>query len=235
MQPLSLQQLMDIARHRLDDAGPQPRMSDANLSAYLNEAESEASIRAKLLFEDDVDARTLLSFAANDHTIDIDSSAFDLGVVRIQNDDDTGDVLTQMLQEDLDAVPGWRNDTASLPRNYVVQLLKSDRLRFRLYPIPNADVDVRIEIYREPIGLMVLGTPSGNNRNYPEIGAKYHMPLVDWAIFRAHVVRDPDIENPNDPAIALARFESAFGIRETANQMRKKRTPSHPVIRARKF
>lgn len=68
--------------------------------------------------------------------------------------------------------------------------------------------EIVMTIRRAPLELLMLD--SG-----PEIAARYHLDLVDWALACALRVRDADHFNLQDASFYEARFERKFGAKKT--------------------
>lgn len=235
MQPLTLEQLIEVTRSQIDDGTAQPRVSDSLLKIYLNEAVSEAAVRARLIRDDSDDAITLLEVAPMDVdapdpadcTFDLSPAIFDIARVV---DADTNDELFEITEEELFARGRWQEERGSKATHYYLKLLPNEAFRLRLFPMPLHEdgQNVRLDVYRTPLDDM----EAPGDR--PEISAEHHMALVHWAKFRTFITRDPDIESNADAALALQQFEDFFGKRDTAQQRRLKRARHAGVVKARK-
>lgn len=229
MQPYTLARLIAATRRHIDDSTLQPRVSDTDIADDLNEAESEAAVRAKLIRDDTTDSITLLQFLTDAHTVTLDASIFE--VARVINSD-TGDEILPVTEEQLYVRGRWQSEEGNTPEGYLIKLLPNEQLQFRLFPIYTGTdpINIRLEVFRTPL------LPMEDEDDEPEIGAVNHMALIFWAAWRAWTVRDPDIESPADADRALAAFEGFFGQRDTAQQRRLKRSKQHTgVARARAF
>lgn len=225
---MTLEDLIDLARQRLDDTSIPPRRGDTEMARYANEAVSEAAIRARLLRDETTDSITLISLVADTATYTLHRSVFDVDRIRYA---DTGEPITRTTEDDLDARSSrWRTQSASRAREFFISLLPGGRLRLTLTPAPTEVGDIRLAVYRKPKDDMELGIS-----DEPEISSDYHMDLVDWLVYRGCQRRDPDLYDPVKAADHLASFTARFGEKPDANVQRKHRQQERHVVRARDF
>ncbi len=211
---MKLSDLIAETRRRLDDQAAPYLWSDEELTAYLNAAEREACERAKLI-EDDSSAMTLLNLVAG--TAKYNLNPLILGVNRVFM---RGRALDRTTREKLDDTSGrWEDDTGE-PRAFM------DEVRYlRLYPQPTEDDTARLTVWRLPL------LPMEDEDDEPEIGERYHLRMLDWAIRLAYLKRDADAFDQAKADKHEAMFINSFGIRPDSNVQRKQRLKKVPVCR----
>ena len=227
MEARTLADLRGITRERLNDLGKsRPRWSDDAINRGLNEAEQQACLRARLLF-DQVSAITVLPILANTPLYLLNPSIFDLDSVR---DATTGERLSLAYEDQLYMQSSrWRTLTGTAAREYVTQVLPNERLQLLLTPIPSAVTTLQLAVYRTPIYAME------DDADEPEIAPRHHDGLVAWACYRCLSIRDVDGYDPVKAAEHQADFIKEFGILPDANVRRKLREHRRHTMVARDF
>jgi hypothetical protein len=195
---MTLAELITLYRADSGDEATPPFCSDALLTIYANEAEEEASRRAKLL-RDSTSSVCTIAFEADDETISLDPVI--LQVLRVFVN---GREACVVNVDHMDSViPGWQ---FSLNRDRPVRLvsgLTSGKLH--LWPRPKEDGAVTLTVERLPLESMSATTDA------PEIRPELHRSLVPWMLYRAYSREDSDLYNDRKAAIHLAKFEAEFG------------------------
>ncbi|MBK9497522.1 MAG: hypothetical protein IPO08_23960 [Xanthomonadales bacterium] len=185
--------------------------SDANVTIWLNEAENEACIRARLIHDETTSAVCSIAVTAGTRTyplhasiIDIDRATFTATGTTYEN------VLYLTDRVEMDRLySDWRTRT-DVPR----QAMQNDKT-FVLGCLPSTDGTIALECYRLP-----LLNIEDQTLDTPEIGKIHHRHLVQWALHRAYSRPDADIFDPNKAATALAEFTRVFGLRPDADYRR---------------
>ena len=129
---MTLEQLIQQFRVDADDL-TEPHFWDAEwIATWLTEAQAEAAIRKRLLYEASNPAMCQIAVAASAATHELHKSLFELVHLRFQaTGATTSSVLSIKAREELDRIrPGWRDETGT-PR-YAVQ----DDTRITLVPRP---------------------------------------------------------------------------------------------------
>lgn len=94
---------------------------------------------------------------------------------------------------------------------------------------PDADDTLLMTVIRTPLKDMAA------DDDEPEIGQRHHLNLIGWVEYRAYSVHDADRFDPDGAERGLARFEAAFGQRQTANVQRKHRRKTPRVVAMNPF
>lgn len=227
MEPMSRQLLRTITRERLRDTGTtRPRWSNETIDRFLNEAQRQAAIRARLLF-DNTSTSSLVAVTAGVGSYFLPRAFFEIESVTRES---SGEPLPIAIEEQMyRADSRWRTRVADTAREVVLQSMPDERLRLILYPIPQADDSLRLAGYREPLFDME------DDGDEPEIAARHHEGLVAWACYRCLSIRDPDGYDPVKAADHLGDFEREFGPLQTADVRRKHRERREPVTIPRDF
>src|SRR5690606_5476527 len=100
-----------IVRERLRDTGAtRPRWSDETINRFIAEAERQAAIRARLLFDDGASSSTLINVVAGIATYLLPRMFFEVTAVRRDEDASPLDIVReeQMYRSD----SRWRTRTA---------------------------------------------------------------------------------------------------------------------------
>jgi hypothetical protein len=177
-------------------------------TAWLNEAESEACIRARLIEDEAI----VGAITAGDPYVSLPAKAFSVSRAVIVG----GNRLRLIERHELDLCGSlqWETETGTPDRAYRIGN------RLRLVPIPTEDGSLSISAFCTPAAPMVSGS------DVPEIAARLHHHLVDWALRNAY--RKPDVDT-FDPAAAArheAEFTRVFGPRPDEVELRRTRLAS---------
>ena len=210
---MNLEQLIQQFRVDADDL-TEPHFWDAEwIAAWLTEAQAEAAIRKRLLYEASNPSVCQIAVAANAATHDLHKSLFELVHLRFQaTGAATSSVLSIKAREELDRIrPGWRDETGT-PRHAI-----QDDTRITLVPRPELAGTLHIEGYRVPLKALE------NDTDKPEIHEAHHRHLVHWALHRAFTKPDSETIDPTRAATAEAAFTRYFGPRPDADLRRSTR------------
>ena len=198
---MTLDELIDRCRDDSGDEAAPYHCSDDDWTKYLNEAEEESCIRARLI-EEVVD----VAFAAGDDTIAVPERAFS-----IQSATVSGRKLSLYTLGDLNEIlpDGWDEDEGE-----VVACARHGNL-LRPYRIPVASGTVRLTAFCTPENPMVNGS------DVPTIHSRYHVKLVDWALRCAYSKQNNELYDKNLADRHEARFEATFGPRPNEVEMQR--------------
>lgn len=208
---MTLTELIAQFRVDSDDAIVPYLASDLAVTAWLNEAEHEAAIRARLISEISntdvcqiaVTAPTTV-YALHPAILDITRAAF------IPTGSTTEYVVDIVDRVDQDRNrPGWRTAT-DIPQ----QAIQTDT-QIQLGCIPSSDGVLTLEVNRLPL----LNIEDALNES-PSIGAIHHRHLVQWALHKHYARPDADTHDPGRSDRALAEFTRVFGLRPDADYRR---------------
>jgi hypothetical protein len=202
-----------IAQFRVDseDAVEPYLSSDAAATSWLNEAEQEAAIRARLIHDVTTPAVCTIAVTAGTTVYPLHTAVFEVTRAVFTPVDTTTEYdlyLTDRVEQDR-SHPGWRTRTDT-PR----EVIQTDTT-LQLGCIPSTDGTISLEAYRLP-----LKNIEDQSSESPEIGRIHHRHLVQWALHRCYSRPDADVHDPDRSAIAQAEFTRVFGIRPDADQRR---------------
>ncbi|MDP9895378.1 hypothetical protein J2W32_004476 [Variovorax boronicumulans] len=195
---------------------------DADVARWFGEAEEEAAIRKRLLFDDFTLAIVRIDVLAGQSSYALDSRMFEVSKARLLNAT-TGRHLEDLYITTREALDQhcrtWRDDRRR--PGFFIQ----DDTRIVLPGIVDRAYTLRLEGYRTPLDPITADSdPEGTT---PEISAIHHRFLVHWVLHRAYGKQDADTFDPNRSAEALARFEQYFGLRPDAD-LRKDQQADQP-------
>ena len=207
-----------ISQYRTDaDDKVEPYLSsDEEVTAWLNEAEEEAAIRARLLFDSSTTAVCDIAVSAGAVTAGtrvyaLHESVFEITRAVFIPTGSTTEYdlyLTDRVEQDR-AYPGWRN-LVDIPHQLIV-----DDTKIELGCKPSVAGIIRIECYRTPLVKIEDST-----NETPEINRVHHRFLVHWVLHRAYNRPDSQIFDPGRAEREEALFTQQFGIRPDANNRR---------------
>lgn len=188
-------------RNRLDDLSGKRLWSDAELDGLINEAYFEAVERSHMLR----DTVTIALVAGQ-------SAYIVTGALRIDAVRVTGQRYPLAVRNEFDLdreTPAWRTRPAGTPEIY---LPNEDRLT--IWPAPQSAGTMQVDVRRMPLALLEA------DGDEPEIPARYHLRMLDWALHLAYDKRDADGNDPGRAELYARRFTESFGERLTAKQQR---------------
>lgn len=201
---MTLAELIAQFRVDSDDLAAGQLSSDANITAWLNEAEDEAAIRAQLIHDVSTVAVCSIAVTAPTSVYTLHSAILDITRAVFTPTGSTTEYelyLTDRIEQDR-THPGWRT-LVDIPHE-AIQLDTT----LQLGCIPSTSGTITLEAHRLPL-LPIEDRASES----PEIGRVHHRHLVQWALHRCYSRPDTEVFNPNKAATALAEFERVFGLR----------------------
>lgn len=216
---MDLVELREMFRRDVADTSDSPLWNDSDIDEWINEAEEEACIRAKLIHERSntsicrVAINPLLNgetrYTLNPLIIEITHASMtdSAGVVSI---------LDIVDWREADRVQFDRRTHTDAPRAIIHHDTWID-----LDCIPDAAYTLDMEVYRLPLVSMTDDTDS------PEISANHHRHLLHWAKHRAYGIPDTDLLDMNKANDYEGRFEQYFGPRPNA-KLRKGQNANNP-------
>jgi hypothetical protein len=201
-----------IARYRSDstDTAIPYLCTDEEVTGFLNEGEEEAALRANLIFDATTADVCVIAVTAGTAVYPLHESVFQVTKATFTPTGDTCPIplgLSDRVEQDR-IRPNWR--TTSEPP----QVLIVDDTSVQIACLPDTDGTLNLEVYRAPLTLMAA------TDDVPEIGRAHHRHLVLWALYRAYIKPDTEINDPGRAGKALAEFTRQFGERPDAAMRR---------------
>ena len=208
---MKLEELIRRFRVLADDAITNVKWQDEDITDWLNEAQAEAAVRARLLLDDYTPAVCEIAVTAGTDSYALHAKVYEISSAAFTPSSSTCAIpVYQISREKLDRDhPQWR----SLPRANPCWLVQTDT-RVRLAPMPSTDGVLRLEAYRLPLKLLA------NDMDKPEIHENHHIHLIQWALYRAFSVPDAEQIDPKRSQDGLDNFERYFGLRPDADLRR---------------
>lgn len=206
----TLSELRNELRLRLDDVADPQLWSDAELDAYINEAQNEAAIRA-LLIRDTTTADVVeIAMADADEWLDLHESILLIEYAYITHPVSGNKArITEMGEDELNSSDSVMA-SKGIPRRFIHV---GQQIRF--YPIPNDSIDAQLVVRRLPLAAMIDGADA------PEIGKQHHFRMLDWAARCAYMKRDSDAYDSKRAVEHEQLFIKSFGEMQDANVRRK--------------
>lgn len=214
---MRLDALISAFRVEADDVALPQLWSDADVISFLNEAQKEACIRARLLM-----ASSTITLVVAQANYRLAANVIDVLVARLPN---TNTALCRESELSLQdkfysgkpsgySVEGDPSGDGALGRELWLDYLPAvvDTLTLRCHTLPTAMV-----------------TPT---TDYPQIGPEHHRPMIDWALHLAFRKRDSDTQDLARADRYEARFTASFGMRQSANVRRKQQRHAPTVVQS---
>lgn len=224
---MTLDEMTCRFRDRADDAADPPLYDDDTVRGWLNEAVTEACIRARLIFDTN-SPFCQIPIVADQAVYALDPSIIQIADMWLTNRRRILEGTDQSALDRGSMLPRWRRThryhCAELwGRNWrtwkgIPYYFIQDNLRLQLVPIPTEADTLNLSVYRIPTETEVMDAPAEE----PVIAAQWHERLIDWALFRAYDKKDGEENDDARATIALARFEESFGKRMNAAVERKR-------------
>ena len=184
----------------LDNVTP-PFWADEDITDWLNEAQNEACIRARLIREDELEAVCSIALTPGTHTYALNPLVYEIISLWIKPASGRKRPVKLRSREWLDHhIPEWRDCTR--PAEIAIQ----DDTTVRIVGAVEAGDTLELECYRLPL------RPMANDTDKPEIHLAHHQHLIDWALHRAFSVPDAEAFDPNRAALAEQAFTRYFGL-----------------------
>ena len=206
---MKLSDLISTYRRDTHDVAEPFFLSDEDVTALLNEAQVEACIRARLIFE---------RHDADICEVDIESgvSIYDqkpswVEIIKASTGDGENISIFDVRLTNRMEMSG------SAPAMVVYDKT------FEMIPPPTEDDTITVEVYRLPSKQLE------NDDDEPEIAAIHHQYLLDWVKFKAYSIPDADLFDAKKANIHEARFEQHFGKHPGA-KVRKPQNANMPHV-----
>lgn len=201
---MTLADLISNARARSVDTAVPYFVSDAQWTAFANDAEREACRRARLIVDSTTPEICQLALTTGTQTYALDPRIIFIRRVRVLT---VPRPLTRASYKDLDQRGAdWEDETGE-PCAFVPDI---GTALFRPYPTPSADYTAKLTVVRTPLVDMV------DDIDTPEINPRFHDSLIYWMLFRFYSIDDSELNDPKKAADNLALFEQEFGKKSTA-------------------
>jgi len=203
---MKVSEIMTIFRAEIKDKKKPYFVDEAMALSFLNQAQSEAARRARLLVDSRTQEICRVQVNAGEPVIDIDPRIISIRRARLAS---CSRPLVKRKVRDMDEqFPGWDSSTNQSTPMILVTDYGTNQLY--LHSIPKADDELMLTVTREP-----LVDLSGDN-DVPEIPTRYHQGLIAWMKYRAYSIDDADRYDPKQAGIALGHFEAEFGTKISA-------------------
>ena len=213
---MTLEDLIQQFRIDADDLVPNPYLWEGEwIAAWLTEAQSQAAIRGRLLFEASDPAICEIPVTAGVATYPLHRTLYELEHLRFKAAGAGNSERVRLkTREELDRIrPGWRDRSDSQPC-FAIQ----DDTRITLVDRPSVAGTLYVEGYRLPLRALV------NDNDKPEIHEAHHRHLVHWALYRAFSKPDSETIDKDRAALAETAFTAYFGPRPDSDLRRSTRS-----------
>lgn len=207
---MTLEELIRRFRVNVNDREIPYLCADEDVTDWLNEAQEQACIRARLLRDDSTLAVTRIPLVVGTHTYALHEAVYEIIILRlIHASGDEPTVLPIQSREWLDRnVPDWRETEEEA--FCVIQ----DDTSIRVVGTFLAGDRIDLECQRLPLEPMAVSFDE------PEIHRSHHIHLIDWAMHKAFSIPDVELFDPTRADKAEARFTRQFGLMPDADMRR---------------
>lgn len=178
---------------------------DSELAPWFSEAETEAAIRSRLIFD-----AVELDVSAGDTELNLPVELFDIEYAELRDAAGKSYQITARTRDELRSINREWRTTTERPEHFV-----HDAKRLVFSAIADAGYTLYLEFYRTP------RKPLAAEKDEPELQEHHHAKLVEWVMFRAYSKPDSDTMNPQKAKESEDRFESYFGRRPSADLRRR--------------
>lgn len=202
---MTLRDLIKRCRQETQDLSPKFLWRDEEWIDYLNESVDEACIRSRLIENEAIE----LSATAGDPYVELPEYAWSIQRVTF-----SGRKLLLLDKQMLDESEGeaWEERTGTPIGCYEVGG------QLRLYPIPDADGEIKVHAFCTP------ESPMTGDGDEPEgVKSRLQGKLTDWALHLAYSKKDADTFDGQQADKYEAEFEKTFGPRPDEKAMRRLR------------
>lgn len=208
---MTLEDLINQYRVAAQDRVDPGFVSEPDLIDMFNEAEKEAAIRGRLIYELIDPAVCEISVSAGQRHYSLHPSLYEISHLSVKSSDHGCRQSVYLVSaEALDhKAPGWRDEEAALPA-YAIQ---TDRALV-LAPTPSENSTLHLEGYRLPLQKMEsLG-------DKPEISEAHHPYLHLWVLHKVFSIPDAEMFDPSRSSLAEQEFTRYFGPRPDSDLRR---------------
>ena len=220
---MTLEELIKQFRVDANDAVAPYLASDEVVTAWLNEAEHEAVIRARLISDVSTPEVCSIAITAPTTVYALHQSILDITRAAFTPTGSTTEYCVSVVDrvEQDRMYPGWRKIT-DIPR----QMIQTDT-HIQLGRIPSVDGVLDIEVNRLPL-VKIEDSPTES----PSIGTIHHRHLVQWALHKNYAIPDSETHDVGRSEKALAEFTRVFGLRPDADYRRATQANRQPHNKA---
>ena len=199
---MDLEQLTASFRVDADDLHEPYLFQNEWIAGWLSEAQEEAALRGRLIFDDATPAVCQIAVTAGNAVYPLHRTVAEIADLRfVASGSIESTALSLVSREWLqERRPRWRDETGE-----PAFAIQTD-LSIRLVPAPNVDGLLRLEVQRLPLKVLE------NDTDKPEIHSGHHRHLVHWALHRAFSRPDSETVDPQRAGRALAAFTAYFGL-----------------------
>ena len=171
-----------------------------DVTDWLNDAQDQACIRARLIREDELEAVCRIALTPGAHTYALHPLVYEIISLWIKPVSGRKRPVTLRSREWLNHhMPEWRDCTR--PAEIAIQ----DDTTVRIVGAVEAGNMLELECYRLPL------RPMANDTDKPEIHRAHHQHLIDWALHKAFSVVDAETFDPKRAELSESAFTHYFG------------------------
>lgn len=209
---MTLEDLIAQFRVDADDTVPNPYLwTDAWVTGWLNEAQAEAAIRGRLLYESINPVVCAIPVLAGTAVYLLHKSLYEINHLRFAPTGATRSERIGLISRgELDRLrPDWRDQTDNR-----IEFAIQDDTRLQLVSTPAQTGTLYVEGWRLPLAALT------DDADKPEINEAHHRHLVQWALHRAFSKPDGETVDPERAKRAEFEFTRYFGQRPDAGLRR---------------
>lgn len=218
---MTLSELRAAFRVETGDTATPYLWADTDLNRWLNEAEREACIRAKLIIDDSTASVATYAVTSGTANYALHSSVIRVIAARFVDEDDVTYHLSINDRDWLDDhYPDWE-DGDGKPTHLI-----AEPKSVRIVGTPTADGTLYLRVQRLP------QTKMSADGHSPEIQEQHQDALLHWAKHRAYSSQDSDGYDQDAADRFEARFTQYFGPRDNAKARAAQARSREPVVKS---
>lgn len=213
-----------IAQFRVDadDTVPNPYLWESEwVAGWLSEAQAEAAIRGRLLYESVNPAICEIPVVAGTAVYALHKALYEIGHLRfLPTGASRSEPVRLTTRGELDRIcPDWREPIPGRRMEFAIQ----DDTRIQLVSKPEYAGTLYLEGWRLPLKALE------DDGDKPEVNEAHHRHLVQWALHRAFSKPDSETIDPKRAERAEFEFTRYFGQRPDAGLRRETQSdrPQH--------
>lgn len=197
---MTLEDLIRRFRVLAKDVAQPYRTDDQDVTDWLNDAQAQACVRARLLVAENDPALCQIALTPGQSSYSLHRALYEIITLRIAPVSGTPSTVALKTREWLDAeLPDWRD----YPRKACFAVQNDTSLR--LVGLIESGEVLHLEAYRLPLKKLA------DDMDKPEIHEAHHEHLIQWALHKAFSVPDSELFDPDRSILSERAFTGYFG------------------------
>lgn len=218
---MTLADLIRRFRVLAKDVAQPYRADDQDVIDWLNDAQTQACVRGRLLVAEGDPALCHIPLTVGQSAYPLHRAIYELIDLRIKTPDGQSHKVVLKSREWLDSeYPGWREH-----KNCVRIAIQTDTGLRLVGQVEDGEL-LELEAYRLPLVPMAAPADPVDPAAVwpaPEIHEAHHEHLIQWALHKAFSVPDSELFDPERSALSERAFTNYFGLLPDSGMRRETR------------